>query len=59
MSFYSVIKFWLRAYELTYATVSQDPHEFIINTEWKTATPQNDRKQGPVIPTRQVQSAEN
>jgi hypothetical protein len=47
-----MIKFWLRTYELTYATMGQDPHEFIINTEWKNATPKNDRKQRPVGPIK-------
>ena len=39
--------------------MGQDPHEFIINTDWKTATLKNDRKQGPVIPKRQDQPEEN
>jgi hypothetical protein len=32
-------------HRLTYATMRQDPQEFIINTKRKTATLENDRKE--------------
>ena len=37
---------------LTYATMRQDPHEFIINTEWKTTSLKNNRKEVPVVPIK-------
>jgi len=50
MLVYSIVKSRLQTLRLTYATMRQDPHEFIINIEWKTATLKNDRKQRPVVP---------
>jgi len=52
MLIYFIVKFRLQTHGLTHATMRQDPHEFIINTEWKTATLKNDRKQGPVVPIK-------
>jgi len=52
MLVYSMVKFRLQTHELTYAPMRQDPHEFIINTEWKTVTLKNDRKERPVVPIK-------
>ena len=52
MLVYSTVKFRLQTHGLTYTTMRQDPHEFIINTDWKTAIPKNDRKQRPVVPVK-------
>ena len=41
---YSIVKFQLQTHGLTYATMGQDPHEFIIDIGWKNATLKNDRK---------------
>jgi len=32
----------------------QDPHEFIIDTKWKTATPENYGKERPVVPIKAI-----
>jgi len=52
MLVYSIVKSRLQTHGLTYATMRQDPHEFIINTEWKTAILKNDRKERPVVPIK-------
>ena len=44
---------------LTYAAMRQDPHEFIIDTEWKTATLENHRKERPVTPIKATSMTEN
>jgi len=52
MLVYSIVKFRVQTHGLTYATMRQDPHEFVINTEWKTATLKTARKQRPVVPIK-------
>ena len=52
MLVYFMVKFRLRTQDLTYATMHQDPHEFIINTKWKIATLKINRKQRPVVPVK-------
>ena len=32
----------------------QDPHKFVIDTRWKTATLKNDRKERPMIPIKTI-----
>jgi hypothetical protein len=47
-----MVKFRLQTHELTYATMRQYLHEFVINTERKTATTPKDRKERPVLPIK-------
>jgi len=48
-----------QSHELTYAAMGQDPHEFIIDTKWKTATIENHRKERPVVPIKTISMTEN